>query len=516
MRTSVATLLALLGAPVGPAFAQQGELQLSAQGYAVNIPEEVLFARIRSATLSSTSAASSYALQLHAFGHVEGRPVPALRLRLGLDTGLVSVSDEAGVEVLIDGRPAGERVEATWLLGETFAELELGDTGVVLVRAGKLRPRIGDGALFDAYALGALVDIDLSLLPQPAPVRVKTWALLPDATFSAQSKASPFFVLETEIEIASRVWVKGLGAVLIDGDDGAVPVLDDAIVRGSLERLDQVRDRTLPNLPARLQPAAERGFARLAASMRSLSETDALFLLSSSGWLGWAGLSFRAEGARWALRGVGLLGMGQLDLTVAPGLLFELLADQELGALANGTLGELSGFGEVPLLSGFGQLELRAQLWDEVELQAFLLAMSGDTGLFPDGSGSYSSFVSLAPLITHTSLFFNGAIASAIASPTVASPAPDGAGLLAAGLGLENEFAEGWALRATLAVMGSTVPSVATSGQLYGVEGNLAVDGELGERVLVFLDLAAFVPMSYFGDLDPGLQGVVGITVRAW
>ncbi|MEL6189697.1 MAG: hypothetical protein AAFU79_34170, partial [Myxococcota bacterium] len=67
-------------------------------------------------------------------------------------------------------------------------------------------------------------------------------------------------------------------------------------------------------------------------------------------------------------------------------------------------------------------------------------------------------------------------------------------------------------VRASLSIMGSTVPSEATGGRVYGMEGDIAVDWLIAPGILASIDLAAFVPMDYYGDLDVGLQAIAGFT----
>jgi hypothetical protein len=60
--------------------------------------------------------------------------------------------------------------------------------------------------------------------------------------------------------------------------------------------------------------------------------------------------------------------------------------------------------------------------------------------------------------------------------------------------------------------MASTVPSAATGGRVHGLEGNVLVDALLGERALAYADLAVLAPFGYYGELDPGLQLIAGVS----
>ena len=99
------------------------------------------------ATLTSSTAVTDVAYQLHAYASIAGRPIDQLGLQLSIDTGIIEVGSEG---VLIDGRDPGETAERTGFLGETLMDLQLGEGGVVQIQIGKLRPQIGRSAIFDA------------------------------------------------------------------------------------------------------------------------------------------------------------------------------------------------------------------------------------------------------------------------------------------------------------------------------------------------------------------------------
>ena len=505
------TLLLVVFVWADPAQALDSGLRVSTQGFLSRVPDEVLVSRLRTATLSSASASQQLSLQLHGLGHIAGRPRPELELRLGLDTGLVELlaEEEGPTRVLVDGRAFESAFPETLFLGETFIEGELGRNGVLELRAGKLRPRLGGGALFDAYGLGVYADLDLNLIRRTLPLSFRIWAMIPDATFTSQSKRSPFVDLEAALQLGIGGELRMLTAFAWDGDDGAAPVLQDALTRGALERLAETRDDVAMN-----RPAVERAFERLAARIEAQAAVGSPYVLNTEGWLGWSGAVLSFQNERLDVELVGLVGFGQLDVEIDPITVAEVFRT-ELGTLGNRALDEQRAEGPVSLLSGFGQATIRFSIFEEVALDAFILAMSGDGGLRPGANArsSYSSFVSLAPLLTHTSLFFNGGVGTSLASPTLASPAPDGAGLLSSGL-FVDAFPNEWLhVRSGLAIMASTEPSLATGGRLYGLEGNMIVDMLFAERFLALLDVAVLAPLDYYGSLEAGVQAILGITV---
>ena len=507
-----------LWAAAAPAGAAPPELDVRAlaRGYALETPPELLVSRLRTAAAPPEDPDGFVAPQLVLEARVHHRPMPRFAWFLGVDTGLVEYLEREGSSpILADGLPIGERAAETGLLGEVGASVQIGPSGVVELTGGRLRRRLAEGALYDAYGLGIEVDADLELVDPELPVRLRLLALLPNASFTERGKRSPLFDLEAEFAVAPRDRLRLFFAVARDDAADPLAVPEGALVRGALSRLEEGRAAVLPRLPAGLVPLADRLFDRLSGRLRLAGATADTVELVTEGWLGWAGVAYALRRPGFELELLGVLGLGELEARLGPSLAFEVEAADLFGDGAGVVADTQRRSGPVELLSGLVQATGRARITPQVDARAFAVWMSGDDGFTvePRGRSRYGSFIGVAPALLFTSLFFGAASVADRADAAPSSPSPDGAGLVAGGAAVEAYPTDRIRVDAGLAVMASTVDGP-EGARLYGLEGNLAADALVDETWSVHLDLAAFVPMGYFGPLSTALQGVVAVAAQ--
>lgn len=233
------------------------------------------------------------------------------------------------------------------------------------------------------------------------------------------------------------------------------------------------------------------------------------FDITVGGWVGWAGLQAELGFGDLVLGGVGLVGFGSLGATVEldPALQAELRNTYpRLSARIEQIIERQRSDQQLDLLSYYLGVDARYLLLEELAIELFGIAMSGDDGIpSPDADPStdrnYHAFVSIAPLIAKTGIFFGGGVAHSLSSPTIASIAPDGAGLLAGGIEVEWFVIPELRLRALTAAMASSVTRDA-----YGVEFGLSVDAFLLDWLVLSADGGVFIPGQHFGDVPIGYQ----------
>lgn len=507
-------LTAVLG--LGPRSAQAWEAELigSARVFRQSLPEDLLYAQLRLPSLTTTVSSDRTALQVHGLVELRHRPVDALGVRLGLDTGLLELDLTDG-QLLADGRPLQTRLPETLLLGETSLDWQLGETGVVELRIGKLRPRIGGGAILDAYAFGISADADLRLLPEAWPLEARALALIPDTTFTSAGKNSPLFALQVGLHLLDSLVIRAHSALYLDGGDGLAPILGDAYARGRLGAAKAGLDRLVAQLPPRLQPAARaQGEATLLEAGQLYNAGVLGYDVATSGSLGYLGLEAHYKGNNLSIEGLFLWSRGAVDADIGPNAAYrQYLAERfaRIPRLEEQLVARQTDQGEVTLDGLFARVTASLELPGALTARAFLLYLSGDQGLLSDDSSDrrYDAFVALAPLITPTSIFFNGGLAGSVASPTVVSPAPDGAGVWAAGLGLTQRPLERLELSVVGAALWSAVPA-ASGGRYYGTELNLGAELWLAAPWAVTVDLGLFAAGDYFGDRPLGYQLIAG------
>lgn len=463
-------MLAPILLAAGVASALEVEWTTEHRFFAEELPLELLLTRVR-ATETSTESTGRAVYQGRVSVSLRGRPVDALGLELGLDSGLFEIGRTG---VFSDGQKVGEHARQTFFLGQTLIDLELGDTGVVAIRAGKKLTRIADGVLFDGYALGLDVDVDLSLLDPDSPWRARLDAILPDATFTASGKQSPLFALKLGYVPSRSVDLWLLGAVFLDGDDNLGAIVTDAAFRGRYGELCEILAR-------------RRGVAA-ACDGRALEVT-------TSGALGWIGGGISYDQAPLDLALTGVLGLGHSHSE------FTLI----------GTARPVAA--EIGYASGLVSLTAGLSWAEHLRVGAYGLLVSGD-----DGFGTLSlnqthhGFVSLSPRLGYTRIFFNGGLATTLQSLNVTSVSPDGAGLLSGGLNVALSPIEALRFFLTGAVMSALFPSPSTGAHLLGAELNGAVEYRFTEGLSARGEVAGFLPGRYYGEIRGGFQVMLGLS----
>ena len=491
----------LATASAAPAHGQSWRAGLRLGGSAERLPQELSESRFVSGT-SLPDTRTTYALRLRFFGEVSGRPLNRLGLTLGVDTGLVEFSDRG---IRLDRRDFVAQLERTWMLGDVTAEVQLGPAGVVAVRAGRLRTRLGEGAVYDAYAFGAVIDIDLDVVELP-PFNFTAKVLLPDGTFTALRKKSPLIDLQLSYRLGWASRIKLLGTVFFDTDSDLSDPVRSALFKGLdgrvAARVDQI--------------ASDQGIDRDVAAQAVLSWIDRNFAVDTTGILAWTGISGEFGDDRFMVRIAALGAFGNIRVATAPTLAdLDTRGITQLEEARDLIIQRYSTSQSVPVTAFFGELESRASLTDTFDIGTFALMLTGDRGLqLQDPNAQLGAFLGLNPLLPRTAVFFSGAFGPDQATPTAFSIAPDSAGLLAAGAHL----AAGWDVifaRIDGAVMGALVPSRFTGGQLYGFEVDLSLKIPIFDALGAFFDGGVLFPGDFFEERSPAAQVVVGLQVFA-
>jgi len=480
-------MLGILGAGAAfPARAVEIEASGAVRGAAQATPNALLISQITSGAdlrqrlEAGDGTSEALGVLLNARLGLGDRFVPAVGWRIGLDTGLVDFDAEAGV--FGDGRPIGDHVERTLLLGETYLDLQPREDGSLVLRFGKLRTVIADGVVFSGQSLGASLDLNLAYQPSKIPLRLVAFAGLPDGGFQ-DTLTSPLFHL-------AAIWSRGAHtftfsqSLLWDRSSALLPLLVGPSLATDLDE---------GPIRLRLDPEA------------------------SQGWISWTGLAWRwaLEGFELRLLGVIATGEERLQGLRRPRLLAPPAPD------------ELS-FG---LLSGFGKVEARIE-GGPVAFEPFLLAASGARDLGPEGERRWTAFPSLAPLVPLTRYFLGAATLPAQQQPVLQSLAPDGAGLLGVGLSLDWRLGD-WSLRGTGAhfrSFGPPNPAILASrvgpeaverffgtlspaqeaARTYGTEFDLQLDWFFSGWGYASAEGAVFATGDFFGTAPAGWQAFLG------
>jgi hypothetical protein len=506
-----ATVSAFMVSAVSPRFAGAVEAEVfgRARAFYDRLPDAFAATRLTREPVDTPGASERLSAQLFAAGRIWGQPVPGLVLQLGLDTGLIDVSGDG---VFGDGRELDRHAAETLFLGETFVDVQPLEDGSFLLRAGKLRPRFGRGAIFDAYAFGARADWDLRLTDRGPPLRFELWGGVPSARFDDTLKQSPLLHARVTVEPVTALELAGLGAVLFDNDDALQTRAASAFVR----RAGSVWDGA--------SEVADVVFDDIA----TLLEEDT----GTRGTVGWAGVELGWHRRGWSVELTALLSFGRFTTTID-----DAAAAERLDAL-NVRLDRLAAFIPDPgdrarrirqnrvaveqlsnqlssavdgvdrsLFGGFVLLETNAPLTSWLDAHGFFIWASGEDGLeFANPDDGLGGYVGIAPLLPLTDIFFSGSTAPSQQTPTFASVAPEGSGVLGFGLGPRMLLGP-VELDAVAAVLWSDVPPPDRPGdRFFGIEANLGATVFLGRNFHLFAEGAVFATGDYFGGAPAAVQ----------
>ncbi len=276
-------------------------------------------------------------------------------------------------------------------------------------------------------------------------------------------------------------------------------------------------EERVASLPPELQSAARQRLVELQGTIVSaVNQGDVGYDVTTRGWLGWSGFQADLGFGDLELGAVGLIGFGAIDAVIGPNAQLEASVRTALDRfprLADAVLERERSEQALALLSYYLGLDARYALTTDLAIELFGIAMSGDNGIpsplaDPSPGRAYHSFVSIAPLIPKTDIFFGAGVAHNLSTPTIASLAPDGAGLLAGGIDVEWFILKNLRLHALVAAMASSVTRDA-----YGVELDASLDAFLLDWLIASADGGLFIPGQHFGDVPIGYQTVVALRV---
>ncbi len=502
-RRRTALIVFALGAgwagPSADAQAQSWQLGARVGGSSERLPLELSQTRfVPGTTLPETT--TDYALRMRAFGEWRDRPVDRLGLTLGIDTGLLEVY-EGGIR--LDRRSFDTQVARTFLLGRVMAELQLGRDGFIAVRGGRTRPRIGEGAVFDAYAFELEVDVDLDVI-DIAPVSVLAKVILPDGTFTGLRKTSPLLDFRVEYRFGWTSRVSLLASVFFDTDNELADPVRSALFKGVDDELGDAVDRI----------ATLRRIDRDTAAALLLDWVDRNVAVQTEGVVAWTGVSGRFGSEDFWVRVVALGLFGELEIATVPTPdRVANVRDSTLPPSVQDRLIETyTTRRTVAVTAFFGEIESSLALTDQLEIGTFALVLTADEGFqLGEADPRLGAFLGLSPLVPRTAVFFGGTFGPDQATPTAFSVAPDASGILAAGAHVGG-FWDGFTARLDVAAMTALVPSRFTDGRFYGIEIDAGIQVPFGSMA-AFVDGGVLLPGEFFDDDRPVFQVVAGVQV---
>ncbi len=351
------------------------------------------------------------------------------------------------LELTANGRTFQDEVVKTLLVREAYAAYSLGPAGFATARAGRKRITVGDGFVYDDYATGAELDLDLgSIGPQ--------WDFAfsffqPTRDFpNTVAGISPMLAVRADF-LPSLFERAGLFAAFNRDRTGSVGEL----FRGALvETLAAHLARDTPGTLSYVSTALA-----LSRTLAARIESDA-----SSLWLGTSGRLAPLRGLRlaWTAAALG----GRIDRV-----------------WITTTLGDRVLAQDVQLHGRMASIRSEVSLGDALTLGAWILYLSGGAPLTPTvdatgqlvpAGGSYRGFLGIAPFVTATNLFFGGGLSETFAARQATAPGVNGRGVAAPGATLRLDATDAISIEGKAAYLVADVDGP-FGGRIYGTEADL-------------------------------------------
>lgn len=374
-----------------------------------------------------------------------------------------------------NGRPLDEELRATLLVREAWGALSFGRAGFATVRAGRKRVSVADGFVYDDYATGAEVALDLGAVGPPFSLTASLFQPTRDFPRTVEG-LSPFLALRADW-LPSLFEHAGLFLAFHRDRSGSVGEL----FRGAIvERLAGFLSQASPGT----DPHRDASHA-LALVLTRPVESDA-----SIAWLGTSGslAPWRGHRLGWtaALAGGRIDRVSGADLVVARDV---ALRGRMLSVRWETSLGERLGLG------------------------GFVLHLSG--GEFPvarggAATGEYGGFLGIAPFVTATNLFFGGGLSESFAARQSSAPGVNGRGVTAPGLGLSFDPAPDWGLEVKAAWLRAPVAGP-FGGRVYGTEVDAVLTWAPRAWLLLGLEVDVLWPGDFFAGRDTLYKTVLAL-----
>jgi hypothetical protein len=378
----------------------------------------------------------------------------------------LETSAPGAVQLTSNGRPVADEVRQTLLVREAFVSYAFGRAGFATVRAGRRRAIVADGFVYDDYATGAELALDLGAIGPPLLVTASAFQPTRDLP-SSVAGISPLLVLRLDW-LPSLFEHAGVFAAFHRDRTGSIAEL----FRSSIE------ERGVAALAQ-----ADEGTAAYRAAANTLANVLDRAMTSDARSL-WAGTT----GSLAAWRG------GRLGWTGA------LLAGR-VDRVGAGPGGATLVAEDVRTRGGLASLRAEQGIGDAVTVDASFLWLSG--GHFPGSlggapaTGTYGGFLGLSPYVTATNLFFQGGLDDAYEARQATAPGIDGRGVLAPVAGIVVHPWPALALDARAAWLRADRRGP-TGGFVYGTETDLEASWSPRRWVALGAEVDALWPGDFF------------------
>ncbi|MCA9541792.1 MAG: hypothetical protein KC620_23005 [Myxococcales bacterium] len=396
------------------------------------------------------------------------------------DTGLMGERDG---EWRSNGRPMEDEVRDTWLLRSLGIELLEPDEGRFGLTLGKQRISIGQGLIFDEYALGGEATVSGEVFSATAGawwpgrgIEPSGWPML---TATARWQPDPFTTLSVY-----GLWTR------LDGERGE-QLAHDVVDRRLLARQREL-ERQIAGLPLAellLREQAEQALALVDLCVDPNVVLDPWWLGTRLDML----LDGHVIGLGAALGGGG----GTIDLDrrhTAECAAREEIVPDRLRDLLDGLLGRFDDR-EIDLSSFAIDAYWRAHIRDWLYLGAYFVWMSGDDISDDD----FDVFLAIAPFLPRPALFFGSGLGSGLAGRAANAAGYEARGVIAPGLTALVVPVDEAEINLSAGPIFSDVENQ-NGGRRYGDELDVRVAWRPDPRLRLSGEMAALLLGDFFAD----------------
>ena len=386
-----------------------------------------------------------------------------------------------------NGRAVRDEATHTWFVREAYVAYSMGPARFLTLSAGRWRTSVADGYVYDDYATGVEVRADLGAIGPQWDLSAAAFQPTRDLPGSVQG-ITPMVVVRADYLPSLYAHVGLFAAGLRQGSGGLGNALQTAVE----ERLVGEAEGSAGD-PAQL-PLHRAADQLLAATLASDYSSDAT--------LGWLGTS------------------GRLDLSPSQRLGFTAaLLGGEIHSASTGTGVEVAE--DVQLRGQLASLRYDAELGRGFSAGFYFLYLSGDelpqatlgtTGVIDPATGTYRGFVTVAPYITETNLFFGGGLSESFADRQSTTPGVNGRGVIAPVASLGFDPTEGVSVRAKGARLWADAKGP-LGGRVYGTETDLELSWQAAGWLVLGAELDALFPGDFFRGHDTLTKALLALDV---
>jgi hypothetical protein len=381
-------------------------------------------------------------------------------------------------QLTANGRSVASELRATAFVREAYAAYSFGRAGFATIRAGRKRASVADGYVYDDYATGAELALDVGAIGPPLSVTASLFQ--PTRDFPKQVDGiSPFAALRVDW-LPSLFEHAGLFlAVHRDRTGSVAELFRGAIVERHVALLEDAAPGTERFVNQNRLLAGILGQRLASDATMSWAGTSGRIVPWRHQRLGWTAAILRGRVAR----------VSTGSATALP-IAHDVRLD---GRLLSGTW--------------------NTDLGDRVGIGAFFLHLSG--GEFPagnDATGTYRGFLGIAPFVTATNLFFAGGLSESFAARQSSAPGVNGRGVTAPGVTLTFDpvSAVGVDLKAAYLVAPVKGPF---GGSVYGTEADAGVSWAIRDGIILGAELDVLWPGDFYLGTKTVYKAIVGLDV---